>query len=186
MKGSEIERYLEFLSNAYAGYGGEHIEVVVCGGAALNLMHLKERVTKDVDVLYPDPLPKEFRDAAVDTARYFGLNENWVDERPVDLYRMGLPEGFFERCKRIQYHPKVTYLITSRFDQIHFKLYAAVDRGDYHLVDLKDLNPELEELVRAAKWCCTHDVSEVFKEILLDFLEKQGWANAAEKFSQES
>ena len=47
---------------------------------------------------------------------------------------------------------------TGRFDQIHFKLYASVDRGGYHIEDLRALSPSHDELEAAARWAMTHDV----------------------------
>jgi hypothetical protein len=53
------------------------------------------------------------------------------------------------------------------YDQIHFKLYAAVDQGPgKHLDDLLSLNPTADEIERAAHWTMTHDVSESFKQNL--------------------
>jgi hypothetical protein len=63
----------------------------------------------------------------------------------------------------------------------HFKLYAAVDRGDYHVQDLIALRPTEDELERAEKWVITQDVSIAFRLLLKDFLEVQGYGAIAER-----
>lgn len=50
----------------------------------------------------------------------------------------------------------------SRVDQVHFKLYAAVDQAGKHLRDLEALNPTDDELIAAALWTRRHDPSEGF------------------------
>jgi hypothetical protein len=49
---------------------------------------------------------------------------------------MGLPEGFVSRLFQKDYGRRLTVYFAGRKDQIHFKLYAAVDRGGYHIDDL--------------------------------------------------
>ena len=67
-------------------------------------------------------------------------------------------------------------LLASRFDQIHFKLYAAADdrpRGKHHR-DLQRLQPTHEELRLAARWSVTHDPSEGFALMLRGVLASFG------------
>ena len=181
MDHKEISLYLEHLSKVYSELGGDFLEVAICGGAALNLLDYVRRVTKDVDVISPEKLPKKFKDAIKITADYFGLKQDWMNQGPVDISKMGLPQGFYLRCKKLQFHPNLVFLITARLDQIHFKLYASVDRGGYHLQDLMILKPTDEELTMAANWCFSHDVSAAFKYLMKDFLEKNGWKNVASR-----
>ncbi|MCW2933621.1 MAG: hypothetical protein JWM19_4583 [Actinomycetia bacterium] len=48
----------------------------------------------------------------------------------------------------------------SRFDQIHFKLFALVDQGGgRHEADLRALHPTRGELTAAARWSITQDPS---------------------------
>jgi hypothetical protein len=78
---------------------GDHLEdagatasVVVVGGAALNVLGCVERSTRDVDIiamgastgdtrqlLPPDPLPPELKDAIARVARDFGLASGWMN-----------------------------------------------------------------------------------------------------------
>ena len=81
------------------------------------------------------------------------------------------------------YKKNLTVHFLGRYDQIHFKLYAAVDRDrrDVHYDDLLALKPTAEELEKAARWSMTHDVSEGYRTILKDFLEQIGCKNVADK-----
>jgi hypothetical protein len=91
-------------------------------------------------------------------------------ERPTrDLDAVALVDGAVLR-KALQ--------IASRFDQVHFKLYAAVDQGpdSKHADDLRRLRPTVEELEAAAAWCRQHDPSGAFAEQL---------AQASEYFGRE-
>ena len=66
-----------------------------------------------------------------------------------------------------------------RLDQIHFKLYAAVDRGGYHINDLEALKPNDEELLQAARWSRTHDVSQSYADLLKKLLKDIGYESVA-------
>jgi hypothetical protein len=63
----------------------------------------------------------------------------------------------------------------SRYDQIHFKLYALVDQGPgKHEADLRALSPTEEELLAAARWSTSHDPSEGYAQMLRDVLTQLG------------
>jgi hypothetical protein len=67
--------------------------------------------------------------------------------------------------------PALTVSFASRLDQIHFKLYAAVDQGPgKHEQDLHALEPTQDELVAAARWSRTHDPSDGYREMLIQAL----------------
>lgn len=180
----QLLQYLKHISEIYADLLGPYLEIAICGGSALNLSGLLERPTKDVDIVSPETWPEKFQEAINITTSQFDLKPGWINQGPVDLLRMGLPVGFFERCQKLNFHENLVYLITSRLDQIHFKLYACVDRGGYHLQDLKILNPTTDELVQSAQWSMTHDVSETFFELLKSFLQQNGWGNAASRIKK--
>ena len=64
-----------------------------------------------------------------------------------------------ERVITRQYGQKLIVHFLGHYDQIHFKLYAAVDQGaGKHLDDLIALSPSAEELEQAARWSMTHDI----------------------------
>ena len=86
---------------------------------------------------------------------------------PADLLDFGLPEGFIDRLETHSYGDYLAVYFASRFDQIHFKFYAAVDQGPgKHSEDLEALAPTREELLRAARWARTHDPSPGFEREL--------------------
>lgn len=170
------------------------MEIVVCGGAALSLMRLVLRTTKDVDVvalargghLYsPDPLPEGLRRAVAEAAEDLGLSDNWLNNGPScgegGLFQMGLPDGLAQRLHSVSYGPSLTVHLIDRIDQIHFKLYAATDRGGYHIEDLLALAPTADEIERAARWAMSQDVSEGFAMILKDLLRMLEYAETADR-----
>jgi len=170
---------------------GRH-ELVVCGGSALAALGLVTRTTRDVDVLGTAEvsaaglrvlrlreLPAEVRAAAARVARDFGLDEDWLNLGPAAQLDLGLPEGFGGRLVRRGYGEHLTVYFAGRYDQIHFKLDAAADQDDYHVQDLAALGPADEELLAAARWALTQDVSAEFRRSLGDFLTHEGHDHVA-------
>ena len=92
-----------------------------------------------------------------------------------------MPVGFEKRLVGRRYGKYLTIYFISRLDQIHFKLYAALDRAGYHVDDLFALKPTKQEMEMAARWVLTQDVSEGFKVILKDFLRKKGYDDIAQR-----
>lgn len=154
----------------------KHLELVVIGGSALLAVGLIARTTRDVDVVAfladetlvdPRPFPADLISARDQVARDFDLPENWLNAAPASLLDLGLPAGFVGRLERRDYGGSLTVHFASRFDQIHFKLYALTDQGaGKHEADLRALEPTSDELVTAALWARTHDPSEAFLEEL--------------------
>jgi len=170
------------------GVAGAHFELVIIGGSALLALELIERTTRDVDLLAlledgglvdPKPLPEVLITARDRVARDFGLDPDWLNAAPSSLLDFGLPEGFVERLESRRYGPSLTVHLASRFDQIHFKLYALVDQGPgKHEADLQALAPSREELLQAARWSRTHDPSDGFRQELLAALGYLGVEDA--------
>jgi hypothetical protein len=167
----------------------EPVRLVVCGGSALIALGLRQRATRDMDVVAlmnaaqelvsPDPLPDFLLTAAEQVARDLGLFEGWLNNGPSrgegGLFQMGLPAGFVGRLTEKKYGSRLAVHFIGRLDQIHFKLYAAADQRDgTHLNDLKALRPSANELEAAARWAMTHDVSEGFKMVLKELLTQLG------------
>lgn len=159
-------------------------ELIVCGGSALIALGLLQRTTKDIDVVAriangkiidPEPLPGELVKTAAKLAKFSGLPADWLNTGPADLFRMGLPEGFAQRLVTRVIGANLICHYISRLDQIHFKFYAAVDRGGYHITDLLAIAPADEEIKQAAKWALTHDVSSGFREMLELLLKELGY-----------
>jgi len=193
MVGSEnLKEILSALDRQIKVHGGVPINLVVCGGTALAALKLVSRTTKDVDVLAQateteegievlkiDEFPRWLKEAAEIVGRDFGLAEGWLNLGPASQLKSGLPDGFEKRLVRKRYGNYLTVYFTGRTDQIFFKLYAAVDRNDYHMQDLLALKPTEKEMEEATKWVLTQDVSEGFRLVLKDFLERHGYGDIA-------
>jgi hypothetical protein len=191
-----INKALQLLDGRLKLNQSSSFSLVVCGGTALNAMHLIQRTTKDVDIVAlmdsnnhlidPAPLPEELLVAAKEVADTLNLPQDWLNNGPSsgdgDLFRLGLPSGFKERLTKNYHGEKLTVYLVSRLDQIHFKLYAAIDQfGSYHASDLKQLSPSDEELLGAVRWATTHDPSEGFREATKLFLREFGYERLADK-----
>lgn len=142
------------------------------GGGAMLLLGLIARPTNDLDlvaqieegaVISVNPLPAALEEAVTDVARALDLPPDWLNAGPASLLDLGLPAGFAERAHR-RHYGGLEILLADRVDQIHFKLYAAVDQGprSKHFADLQALDPTRDELGTAARWARTHDPSDVF------------------------
>ncbi len=171
----------------------EPIDMLVCGGAALAVMGLVARATDDIDVLalvlderdvaakpFPDPLLR----AVQRVARTRGLPKKWLNPGPADMQRFGLPDGIIERANNRTYGELLTARYLDRYDQIHLKLYAAIDQsGGKHAADLANLEASTAELIDAARWCMQHDPSAGFKTLLDGFLKRKGYDDVVEQLS---
>ena len=192
----DVETILSALGEQLEEIASEPIEILVCGGSALNFLGLVQRATKDVDVLAyvnrntagevsfisADPLNKNLITASKKVARDFNLTENWLNAGPASATDLGLPNGILKRVKTIQYGQKLTIHFMGRYDQIHFKLYAAVDQGaGKHFDDLLALNPTPDELEQAARWSMTHDVSKGYRQVLKGLLNHMGYSDVAQR-----
>ncbi|MFH0751804.1 MAG: hypothetical protein V2B17_08205 [Chloroflexota bacterium] len=140
--------------------------------------------TKDLDLLGEwtadgikpmRPMPESLGIAVVDVARTYGLASDWVNLGPESLLNLGLPDGFLGRLERQDYRGLVAWL-AGRFDMVCFRLYAAADQGprSRHLQDLRELRPDRDELLTAARWSITHDPSPGYRSLLVDTLRQLG------------
>jgi hypothetical protein len=101
-------------------------------------------------------------------ALLLGIDADWINAGPTrQLESGGLPDGFGGRLHTRTYGG-LTLRLAGRFDQICFKLYAAVDQGrrSKHLVDLRALGATDSELESAAAWVRTQDTSEHFPDLV--------------------
>ncbi len=191
-----LEKALHLLNGRLALAGAPSYTLIVCGGSALVATGLVLRTTKDVDVvaladdegalLDPAPLPLPLVAAAEEVAEDLGLPREWLNNGPSSgdggLFRLGLPHGFIERLTWKTFGEKLVVGFISRYDQIHFKLYAAVDQfGGYHADDLQALHPTDDEILEATRWTRTHDPSEGYLQILKEFFQKFGYEHLIER-----
>jgi hypothetical protein len=163
---------------------GLTFEVVAVGGSGLLLLGASIRATKDLDCvarleggrwISADPLPEPLRMAVADAGELLGIESGWLNAGPAGLFSLGLPQGFEQRLVRRAFGGLVVHA-AGRFDQICFKLYAAVDQGprSKHFSDLRELQPRDDELRGAARWTRTHDPSPGFRTMLLEALVALG------------
>jgi len=192
----DIETILSALGEQLESLSAGLAELLVCGGSALIFLGLVHRATKDVDILAyvkstrsggtsfvkATPLSDKFIVAAKKVARDFNLPENWINTGPTSAVDLGLPDGLMQRVTTREFGRRLTIHFLGRYDQIHFKLYAAVDQGaGVHFDDLLSLNPTAEELEQAARWSMTHDVSEGYRQILQGLLNHMGYSDVAKR-----
>jgi len=193
----DVELVLSALGEQLETLLDKPVELLVCGGSALNILGLVQRTTEDVDILAyvrrdekgkvsiirADPLTPELTEAAKKVARDFNLPERWLNPGPASAVDLGLPDGIMERVITRRFGQNLTIHFLGRYDQIHFKLYAAVDQGaGKHLDDLLALKPTSDEIEQAARWSMTHDISEGFKQSLKGLLGYLGFKDVAERF----
>lgn len=163
---------------------GRRFDLAVIGGSGLLLLEVVRRTTKDVDIVGAvtgdrvvklTELPPELEAAAKAVGEELDLSAGWLNPGPSALVDFGLPEGFLERCHPLRFGG-LSLHVASRYDQIHFKVYATVDQGprSKHASDLAALAPTRDELLAAAKWCRTQDPSEGFATVLVSFLLHHG------------
>lgn len=174
-----MDQLLSALAEQLA-HAGERYELVVIGGSGLLALGVIERATRDIDIValrgdgelnVAEPMPDGLRAARERVARDFSLPPDWLNAGPTDLLEFGLPEGFVDRLQRRDFGESLVVYLASRYDQIHFKLYALVDQGPgKHEQDLRALSPTEDELIAAADWTRSHDPSEGYAHSLRQVL----------------
>lgn len=195
LKSEQLDQALGLLGEYLENEGHDHHHLVVCGGAALIAKSLVVRTTSDVDVLAllneeakalsPDPLPDEIIEGAAFVQKTMPvLPEDWLNNgpsrHPGGIFQTGLPEGLVERLSSRHYGEALTVYFLDRIDQIHLKLFAAIDSGPgRHVDDLLKLTPSPEEIEAAANWSLTHDRSSGFKMMLTSMLNQLGFSDVA-------
>ena len=154
MDAEEIKTYLTALSERLGLLGERDVALVVCGGAALSVLGLTQRTTRDIDaiaflvasptgrqILVKAEFGDKFESAAAAVARDYGLPEDWINCGPAGQIDTGLPHGLRDRLVSRRYGENLVVYYCTRTDLIHLKLYAAVDVRGRHLDDLKGMNP---------------------------------------------
>ena len=138
---------------------GLGLEAVVVGGAALALIGVTDRQTRDVDVLHPD-LPAAVADAARAFAarqRALGhfLADDWLNNGPSQLKEI-LPAGWLARSQAAFSGAALTLLVLGRGDLLKSKLFSLCDRGT-DLDDCLALTPSGAEIDEAEPWVASQD-----------------------------
>ena len=193
---SHLYQALSLLGEYFEDENSGPFHLVICGGAALIARSLVARTTADVDIvalineqsemISPDPLPKKVLEGAEFVRKTLDLAENWLNNEPSrqpgGLFQTGLPNGLLGRLDRQSFGTELFVYFLSRYDQIHLKLYAAVDSGPgRHVEDLLKLSPAGPEMEAAAQWALTQDSSAGFRMMLISMLNQLGFKNEAER-----
>lgn len=158
---------------------GASADIVVLGGAALDLLGFTDRSTRDVDVLartdeatgrlrHPEPLPAALREAIAEVALDFGEPSDWMNTAVAHQWVTGLPPGLDKRIAWRDFAALRVGLV-AREDLIAFKLYASADHtgpASVHVSDLLSLRPSRQELSEAAAWIRTQDSSPEFHVVV--------------------
>lgn len=138
----------------YMAANGLRLDAVVVGGAALNLLGIVARATKDCDILHPALGPDILAAArafAAETRRGGGiLDDDWLNNGPASLAAQ-LPAGWEGRLQPAFRGRALVLRSLGREDLLRAKLFALCDRG----IDLGDclaLGPTSEELVLVRPW----------------------------------
>ena len=177
MTSAEIEDMLNALGEQLDAVSAEPIELIICGGSALNLHGIIQRATKDVDVvairsdddkgphyITAKPLPEVVLEARARVARDFNVPVDWLNDGPAGLMRWGIPSGFESRLIARRYGDRLTLQLLGRFDLICLKLEALADSdiGSRHFQDLVALKPTNDELRAASAWTLTQNEPDGF------------------------
>ncbi len=148
----EFDKYLESRSLKFAA--------IIIGGAALNILDISSRKTKDVDCLDPE-IPEEIKTASREfsTKRSdLALDINWLNNGPQTL-KTDLPKGWRNRTQPL-YHGQALHLhALGRDDLLKSKLFAYCDRTTPDFEDLRNLKPTIDELKNAISWVMERDTN---------------------------
>ena len=132
---------------------GLSFEAVIIGGAALNILDLSSRKTKDVDCLDPK-IPDKIKRASQEFAKQrsdLNLDINWLNNGPETL-KVDLPKGWGLRAESLYKGKALALKVLGRVDLLKSKLFAYCDRTTPDFEDLKSLKPTEQELSDAIEW----------------------------------
>lgn len=156
-----IPRELLTRFDAHLAARALRLEAVVIGGAALNLLGVVSRPTKDCDILHP-ALPPEIIHAAREFAaamRHRGdlLDDDWLNNGPAALAQQ-LPHGWERRLRVVFTGTAIVLRCLGRDDLLLSKLFALCDRG-LDLADCIALAPAAGELEALRPWVESQDLN---------------------------
>ena len=145
---------------------GLHFEAVVIGGAALGLLGVITRDTRDCDILDP-VIPKDIEQSALEFAHLankqgFELKEDCLNNGPISLKNV-LPPHWKFNLKDLYQGKGLTLRTLGRGDLLKTKLFAFCDRGQ-DLQDCIALKPLQDELEEALEWVIYQDTNPDWPE----------------------
>ena len=142
------------------------LEAVVIGGAALALLGVIDRQTRDFDILQP-----QLTEAQLSAAQGFAehlkaqgteLAEDWLNNGPIEVTAL-LPEGWRERLQPLFNGNALRLTTLGRADLLKTKLFALCDRGT-DLTDCLALAPTPQELKEVVPWLVLQDAHPMWSE----------------------
>ncbi len=132
---------------------GLFFEAVVIGGAALNILDISSRKTRDVDCLDPE-IPEEIKEASKKFAILrtdLELDQNWLNNGPQTL-KNDLPKNWRLRLDIMYSGTAIKLSVLGRSDLLKSKLFAYCDRTTPDFEDLKKMRPTAVELSESIEW----------------------------------
>jgi hypothetical protein len=122
------------------------VEIVIAGGAAGMLLGIwsSDRVTEDCDIVEISPPTQPRRavmQAARDAADAIGLSPDWLNDHFMTFGTLDtLPDGWRQRCVKIDTFGKLEVTSVGRQDLLAMKLYAGRTQ------DIQDIHAQIELL----------------------------------------
>ncbi len=164
----EIILFDNFLSDK-----GFEFEAIIIGGAALNIMGVITRETRDVDFLDPE-IPHEIKKASIEFANTYPELKlearEWLNNGPASLKR-DLPKGWRSDIQQIFKGRALSLFTLGRLNLLRSKLYAYADRDiDYH--DCMALAPTMTELEACKEWVLLGDTNELWPKRVEEIFDK--------------
>ena len=162
-----IEKFDQYLSKKDLKF-----EAVIIGGAALNIMGVISRLTRDIDCLDPK-IPKEILNASVEFSKEnpsMHLMSQWINNGPETL-KNDLDKGWYSRIQTIFNGQAITFHTLGRIDLLKSKLFAYCDR-DLDFNDCVLMKPTLEELDSCYQWVIERDMNPGWRKNVENHFKK--------------
>ena len=156
------------------------LEAIIIGGAALALLGVVARETRDCDVLAPE-LPTNIQEAAKEFAEKVreqgkALQDDWLNNGPTSMLPT-LPAGWEHRLRLVFQGRSIVLHTLGRADLLKTKLVGLCDRGT-DLGDCLALAPSAEEIDEASEWVKEQDANPDWpayvEEVLADLRRRLG------------
>lgn len=155
-----IDEFDLFLKSKGLTFNG-----VIIGGAALNILNITNRVTRDIDFISPE-IPIVIKQASIDFVNQnpkFQLNANeWFNNGPISLIK-DLPADWQNRLVNIYKGSAIDLFTLGRLDLLMTKLYAYCDR-DIDLSDCIALKPSAKEIEDCRDWVLNGDANPLWPQ----------------------
>ncbi|PKQ28317.1 MAG: hypothetical protein CVT63_03340 [Candidatus Anoxymicrobium japonicum] len=91
-----------------------------------------------------------FNNAVQRVGNLYSEQPDWFNFAATNQLEMAMPEGLIERAQVRVYGNRLTVRLCSRFDMVHLKMMASLDRGEEQTTDLIRMRPTEDEARAAA------------------------------------